>query len=625
MLHGTSPMHVGGLRTIDLRTVDDGRGPESTSGPVALTVRAWGDQWLQAREREGVRSVRDDRSRWRTHVESETWAALPLASVTRAHARAWLTSLCERRRAHRLDERPSRQAARGLLAPQTLRNTLNLVRRCFGDALDEGLIDANPFAGLTVRRSRCATTGDRWTVLRPEEQRAALAALTGHVRLMAAVALGTGLRQGEQMAMRLEDVTTEGPDPHVVVRYGRHGKPTKSGKPRRVPLFGLALEALRAWLLELPTFAPSNPLGLVWPNADGSPRRFRPCARFDRKVAPAIGRPMRWHDWRHTCASSLVAGWWGPPWSLEEVRVLLGHSTVRITERYAHFAHDVVMRAAARMRGPDVPAESGTTEVATVEARETTATGRAVALEVGRLLAEGGAPAQPVAVKLGSEPGRPVGETVGRTVALHAGTLAEPVTVPAEQRTPARRPAWDDSGALFEGDEESDKPIPYVLAPAADFSRRGRDSNPCVTVLQTAASPVGGLQRDGAPCEPATQAAASVTPAFDALAFAQRAAQGWLLVTFGGRHTLEDESNLAALLVHFHEESTAAAACVAAPDVEAMRAELVRARESLALREAELRAVGRVAERIRTATGILTDLDALADRVSRFLDAAGKT
>jgi hypothetical protein len=32
----------------------------------------------------------------------------------------------------------------------------------------------------------------------------------------------------------------------------------------------------------------------------------------------AIARTVRWHDLRHTCASSLVAGGWGPRWSLEE-------------------------------------------------------------------------------------------------------------------------------------------------------------------------------------------------------------------------------------------------------------------------------------------------------------------
>jgi hypothetical protein len=55
---------------------------------------------------------------------------------------------------------------------------------------------------------------------------------------------------------------------------------------------------------------------------------------------------VRWHDLRHTCASSLVAGWWGRRWSLEEVREMLGHSSVLVTERHAHFADSAMDRAA---------------------------------------------------------------------------------------------------------------------------------------------------------------------------------------------------------------------------------------------------------------------------------------
>lgn len=54
-------------------------------------------------------------------------------------------------------------------------------------------------------------------------------------------------------------------------------------------------------------------------------------------------RDFRIHDLRHTCAAWLVSA--GVP--LTDVGDLLGHSTVRMTERYAHLAPERVRSAVA--------------------------------------------------------------------------------------------------------------------------------------------------------------------------------------------------------------------------------------------------------------------------------------
>lgn len=53
-----------------------------------------------------------------------------------------------------------------------------------------------------------------------------------------------------------------------------------------------------------------------------------------------------------------LAGIWGRRWSLAEVRDVLGHSSVTITERYAHLCERVLDTAAAETRGlvPVAPA-----------------------------------------------------------------------------------------------------------------------------------------------------------------------------------------------------------------------------------------------------------------------------
>jgi integrase len=192
--------------------------------------------------------------------------------------------------------------------------------------------------------------------------------------MLFAFAIGTGLRQGELYSLELRDVHLDDEHPHIVVRYGkpRQGK-TKTGKIRRVELFGRALQAARAWLVELPQWAKANPQRLMWPTQRGCRRRdskpprgwsaptradgksYLELAGLHRPVARHDGRPVRFHDLRHTCGASLVSGWWGRRWSLIEVRDHLGHDDIDTTQRYAHLAPGVLAEAARQTGGRPSP------------------------------------------------------------------------------------------------------------------------------------------------------------------------------------------------------------------------------------------------------------------------------
>ncbi len=323
----------------------DGRPRNAADSALAArTVREWGAEWLLRRERDGLRSVKDDRVRWEVHVLSfAPWADDPLTSVTRELAREWFSLLGERKSSAAGHRR------RQPLAAQTLRNILNLVRRAFADAMDDGLIALNPFAGLRVHRSRAATTRELSTVIAFEEQPKALAAVPYPERWIVEFALGSGMRQGEQWALLLRDLELNSPRPSAVIRFGKGDGPTKGGRVRRIFLFGLALEAARAWLGVLSIYAPQNPLGLVFPRRDGKRRRKSEVFRSFERLSKALGRPVRWHDLRHTCGTSLAAGWWGDRWSVEALRVHFGHSTVKVTEGYVRLAAELAGDAAARM------------------------------------------------------------------------------------------------------------------------------------------------------------------------------------------------------------------------------------------------------------------------------------
>lgn len=340
-----------------------------------LTLLTWGERVLDQREQAGYRSISTDRSRWRAHLSRAAIAQFRVRDVTTADVLEWLDAMKSKRAA---DKRERRR-----LNKQTVVNALHLLSAVLEEAVQRGIRNENPARGVRVQM-RSVTTEDPWTWLELWEQDAIYRCegIPLRARLWMAFAWGTGLREGEQFNLRLEDVFLTGSTPHVVVRRGsaKHGpKDTRAhrstrSKIRRVPLFGIARDALERWLDMLPRHCPKNPLGLVFPGPTGAAKQKgkplhvtrreghaqRPVGRNPMPEYLALagitperrhdGRHVRWHDLRHTCAASLVSGWWGRQWSLEEVRSLLGHSSVSVTERYAHLADSALARAAAETR-----------------------------------------------------------------------------------------------------------------------------------------------------------------------------------------------------------------------------------------------------------------------------------
>lgn len=331
--------------------------------PTGETLRAWGEQWLDRRELEGYGAIDTDRSRWATHVATAHFSDWSLDSITSADIYEWIDELKAKRAAK---GNMQRTAPRRPLARVTMQNTLNLLRCAFTDARDRGRIKTNPCDGVKLGKRREATTHDPWTYLRPDEQRRLLhcPAIPAEDRRLLAFAIGSGLRESEQWNLHVTDVHDDGAK--VVVRYGsarasrlhrssmEHAKggPTKGGRPRSVYLIALARDAL-VEQLEVLRDRP-NPQGLVWPSLRGCRRQAKAPRNWIKwlKAAGIIpeqredGMPVRWHDLRHTCAASLVSGWWGRQWSLEEIKELLGHRDISTTQRYAHL-HEQALRAAA--------------------------------------------------------------------------------------------------------------------------------------------------------------------------------------------------------------------------------------------------------------------------------------
>jgi len=171
-------------------------------------------------------------------------------------------------------------------------------------------------------------------------------------RTMLVVALRTGMRQGELMALHWEDVDLGGA--RIIVKCSAYKNragtwvigPTKTGKIREVPLSGLALQALTAHQHQ------RGPL--VFCASDGRMfRRNETYAPLNRALARAGLRSIGWHCLRHTFASHLVMR--GA--RLKAVQELLGHANILMTMRYSHLAPEV-SRDAVRLLDRPVNPES---------------------------------------------------------------------------------------------------------------------------------------------------------------------------------------------------------------------------------------------------------------------------
>jgi len=109
------------------------------------------------------------------------------------------------------------------------------------------------------------------------------------------------------------------------------GKDTKNGKRRGVPLNVTSVRAL----LRLKGFRDRHCPESPWVFTHKGGERLQSVKRSFSTACKRVGIvDCRIHDLRHAAASWLVSS--GVP--LPEVRDLLGHSTIKMTERYAHLA-----------------------------------------------------------------------------------------------------------------------------------------------------------------------------------------------------------------------------------------------------------------------------------------------
>jgi integrase len=243
------------------------------------------------------------------------------------------------------------------LSPATVRYVHAILRRSLGQAVNRGLVPRNVAEGASLPRARRKEI----EAFTPEEVRRFLRAAK-HDRLEAlyVLAITCGLRQGELLGLRWEDVDLVAGSLTVrrQVQRSRDGSgmisgPTKNKKCRTIRLGRAAIEALKAHRKRqaeevASAKGPWRDPDLVFASTIGTP--LDPSNLVDRSFKPLLkgaGLPsIRFHDLRHACATLLVSE--GVP--IKVVQEVLGHSSVSVTmDVYSHVLPDMQEKAAAAM------------------------------------------------------------------------------------------------------------------------------------------------------------------------------------------------------------------------------------------------------------------------------------
>ncbi len=214
-----------------------------------------------------------------------------------------------------------------LFSPATVNRYLQVLSRVLSMAYENGIVDGNPMS--RVKRLREPEPRQRYLnqFSDDEEERLmkALAVYGEHVVALAQLDLEVGMRLGELLNIRWEDVDET--NQFVFITK------TKNDKPRLIPLTAQALGILRRLRQDAPDDEP------IFDSTRTGRKRRQMMVCLEQAVEMAGIGNFHFHDLRHTFATRLRAA------NIHEYNIadLLGHSTTpndtrntKVTRGYAH-------------------------------------------------------------------------------------------------------------------------------------------------------------------------------------------------------------------------------------------------------------------------------------------------
>lgn len=298
------------------------------------------DRWLADSVRDTVRPTTYERYEQivRTHIRP-ILGTVKLKSVTPAHVRGLY-----------------REKLGTGLSPRTVQYIHVTLHKALKQAVQDGLIPRNATEAAKAPQVR----REEIRPLSPEQTRMLLeTALGDRLEALYVLAIHSGLRQGELLGLKWEDVDLEAGTLQVrrALATTKDGPvltaPKTKGSRRTVKLTQSAVNALRGHLKrQLAEIDRAGSLwqenGLMFASENGEPldRRYLTSRRFKALLKRAGLPELRFHDLRHTCATLLLSKNVNP----KIVSEMLGHATIAITlDTYSHVLPNMRDQAAAAM------------------------------------------------------------------------------------------------------------------------------------------------------------------------------------------------------------------------------------------------------------------------------------
>ncbi len=305
-----------------------------------VTVGEYLDSWLKGSVRGSVRQSTHERYEVavRAHIKPAL-GRLKLGKLAPAHLAGFYQD----------------RLAAGL-APASVNKLHVTLHKALDQAVRWRMVPRNVAEAVSAPRP----SPPEMSTLSPDETRRLLEAARGdRLEALYVLAVHAGMRQGELLALKWQDVDLENRRLSVrrtiTVSEGRMllGEPKTKKSRRTISLTDAAVRALRGhlarqleWIEQVGDLYGDQ--GLVFASEVGTP--LNPSNLRTRSFAALLGRAnlprIRFHDLRHTCATLLLGRNVHPKY----VQELLGHANIAITlDTYSHVIPGMGDQAARAM------------------------------------------------------------------------------------------------------------------------------------------------------------------------------------------------------------------------------------------------------------------------------------